>query len=230
MEAYARGDGHIDLANKLNISNTTSLAVPGSCNNRIIRTTLKDSYCTTEKTLYIIGVTFLGRIELPINREQDAFEGRWLSFQNTINPNHRYVDWWNAADVKTVIDLKLKTELSGNEDQLENLMYQLLSMVGDLKSRGHQILIFRQVDNIYNNLLSKEKFIKLKNYVNIIDGLKWKAINWQHEQGIKFNPEDINLGFDVRHPLPGEHDPLNTFLLDYIKKYNLNTLTQETRS
>jgi hypothetical protein len=49
-ESYARGQGHLDLAQRLgfidehNIPQASSLAIGGSANSRILRTTLKHSY------------------------------------------------------------------------------------------------------------------------------------------------------------------------------------------
>ena len=59
MEAYARGNGHLDLANRLGIPKAQSLAIGGSANTRIMRTVLKHSYCTDEPTFYVLGMTFL---------------------------------------------------------------------------------------------------------------------------------------------------------------------------
>lgn len=213
MQAYAIGNGHVDLAKKLNISTAVSLAKPGSCNSRIIRTTLKDSYLTIEKTLYIIGLTFLGRTELPIADTGDSFEGKWLSIQNKFNPNYHYNNQWTDDNCKQFIEIKLKAELYSIDDYLEQLMYQVLSMVGDLISRGHKVVVFRNPADSYDDCLTNSKFAQLNNCNNIVDGLKWKA-----EQGIKFDPADSNLNDDIKHPLPGEHASLNNFLFEYINK------------
>ena len=66
MDVYASGNGHVDLASRLNIPTMESIAQSGCNNSRIIRTTLKDSYLTTEPTLYVLGVTFISRSEAPI--------------------------------------------------------------------------------------------------------------------------------------------------------------------
>jgi hypothetical protein len=218
MASYATGGGHVRLANKLGIEYHCSLALPGSCNNRIIRTTLKDSYQTDKKTLYIVGLSFMGRSEIPINKIRDEIEGRWLSIQNLSNSDFQYVPQWNESDTKLFIDLKLKYELTSFEDHLEDLQYRLLSMVNDLKSRGHKILIFKQPQDEYYEHVEPKKFEKLQNCVNIVDGLRWEAIPWQFNNGVKFNPDDINLPLGIRHPLPGEHGPLNNFITDYIIK------------
>jgi len=61
MHAYNRGGGHIDLATRLNMSDAVNLAQSGCANDRIIRTTLKDSYLTDKPTLYVLGITFVSR-------------------------------------------------------------------------------------------------------------------------------------------------------------------------
>ncbi len=58
MHSYALGNGHQDLAQRLGIAQAASIAVSGSANSRILRTTLKHSY-TAPPTLYVLGMTFL---------------------------------------------------------------------------------------------------------------------------------------------------------------------------
>ena len=66
MEGYAKGGGHIDLAAQLGIAKADTLAIGGSANSRILRTTLKHSYQVAEPTLYVLGLTFVTRNELTI--------------------------------------------------------------------------------------------------------------------------------------------------------------------
>ena len=222
MDSYARGNGHADLAKQLNIDSAISLALSGSCNSRIVRTTLKDSYQTLEKTLYIIGLTFLGRTELPIADTGDEFEGKWISIQNEFNPTYHYNDQWTKTDFEQFLKIRLKAELYAIDDYLEQLMYQLLSMIGDLTNRGHRVVIFRNPADIYNDRLLNTKFAKLTECVNIVNGLTWAAIPWQAAQHIKFDPTDGHLNDGIRHPAPGEHKPLNNFLIEYINKHALH--------
>jgi hypothetical protein len=223
MDGHARGLGHVDLANQLNIDNSGSLAIAGSCNSRIIRTVLKDSYQTAEKTFYIIGLTFLARGELPINAQRDPFEGRWLSTQHFQYPgNDKCLAYWLNSDSKKYIELKNKTDADSVEDRLEHLMYQLLSMINDLTSRGHQVLVFRQPDDAYDHCLDQQEFAQLKKCVNIVDGLKWAAIPWQAQNGVKFEPADSIHPVGIRHAMLGEYGPLNKFLVDYINQNDLH--------
>jgi hypothetical protein len=221
MQCYAAGNGHVDLAKQLNINSAISLALPGSCNSRIIRTTLKDSYQTSEKTLYIVGLTFLGRTELPIAYEEDLFEGKWLSIQNNFNPALHYNDCWTVDDSTNFIKLKLKAELYGIDDYLEQLMYQLLSMRNDLIGRGHSVIIFRNPEDGYDDRLSTPRFTQLAQCVNIVHGLKWAAIPWQTTQAVKFKYEDMHLPAGCRHPMPGEHASLTNYLIKYINKHDI---------
>ena len=82
MEVYSAGRGYKDLAERLGMSSSESLAIGGSANTRIIRTTLKHSYQALQPTLYVLGMTFLSRLEIPILENQSTFEGRWTNPQN----------------------------------------------------------------------------------------------------------------------------------------------------
>ena len=46
MKMYGIGGGHTDLAARLQIPNNSCIAIPGSANSKIIRTTLRDMYST----------------------------------------------------------------------------------------------------------------------------------------------------------------------------------------
>ena len=88
MNAYTCGGGHKDLGARLNIPNQVDLSQSGCSNGRIIRTTLKDSFLTQEKTFYLLGITFIVRNEITIlqlprhEKELDSFEGKWTNPQN----------------------------------------------------------------------------------------------------------------------------------------------------
>ena len=69
MHYYATGSGHIDLAQQLEIPVAESLAMNGSCNSRIIRSTLRDCYTTQQSTVYVIGLTFFHRYELTVRQD-----------------------------------------------------------------------------------------------------------------------------------------------------------------
>jgi hypothetical protein len=224
METYAQGNGHVDLADRLGIDTSESLAIGGSANTRIIRSTLKHSYQTTQSTLYVLGMTFLSRLEIPILENQTEFEGRWTNPQNQKFVN----DWqygWTQSETDQFVDIKLKSELYSIFDRAEDLMYKILSMISDLKSRGHCVIVYQQADNLYQKYLEDPRLHLFKTTLEIVNGYKWRAIAWQLENGVPtMHYETIPVHYvpdDMRHPMPGYHQTLNNFLANYINQYSI---------
>jgi hypothetical protein len=218
MVGYAHGNGHIDLATMLKINNTASLAKSDSSNDRIIRTTLKDSYSTAQPTLYIIGLSFLGRMELPVQQIPDQFEGRWFSFQNSENKKFLKDIVLSLSEFESVLAIKHKAEAESIEDRLEDLMYKLLAMVDSLQSRGHTAIVFNTADDLIVPYLAMEKFKLLQNSA-VIQGLAWKSVDYQFKNGVQTSRYDQqnNTPDNMKHPDPGAHRVLNDFLLAYLK-------------
>lgn len=222
MEAYASGLGHKDLATQLNIPNAESLAIGGSANSRILRTTLKHSYQQQHPTFYVLGMTFLSRLEIPILENQTEFEGRWTNPQN--QDFKQYWQYgWTEAETAQFVDIKLKSEVYSILDRTEDLMYRILSTIADLKLRGHQVLVYQQADNIYQHLLEDDRLKLFKQYSNIIDGYAWRAVPWQLEQGVPpmYTDAAQYVPDNIRHPAAGHHQKLNQFLVDYIRNKDL---------
>jgi len=220
MEMYAVGKGHEDLAQQLNIPVAASLAIGGSANSRIIRSTLKHSYQATVPTFYLLGMTFLSRLELPILFEDPSreFEGAWTNPQNQ-QFRSQWVSHWSDSDTAQWIELKLKSEVYTIVDRLEDLMYRMLSLQASLESRGHRVLMYQQADNIYQEFLQDCRFKHFKNNLSIKDGYAWRSIAWQHEHKVTATvyPEgNQHVPPDMTHPLPGHHLMINTHLTQYI--------------
>jgi hypothetical protein len=224
MEVYAQGNGQADLAERLGITTSESLAIGGSANTRIIRTTLKHSYQTTQPTLYVLGMTFLSRLELPILENQNEFEGRWTNPQNQKFKKHwQYA--WGEAETDQFVDIKLKSECHSILDRTEDLMYKILTMISDLHARGHRVLVYQQADNLYQEYLDDPRLQLFKNVPSIINGYRWRAVAWQLENGVPAvnygnNPKYI-VPKDTCHPAPGQHQKLNEFLVDYIARNSI---------
>ena len=220
MAAYAQGNGHVDLAQQLNIPTATSLAIGGSANTRIIRTTLKHSYQTTCPTFYVLGMTFLSRLEIPILEQQSEFEGRWTNPQN-----QQFAEYWQYGwtqqETDQFVDIKLKSEVYSILDRVEDLMYKTVSMITDLESRGHGVLVYQQADDVYDPFIAHDSLDLFRTTHNIIGGYAWKAVQWQHDQGVA----PMNYGSNPRHQVPenmkhreiGHHQRLNDFLVSYVK-------------
>lgn len=218
---YCQGGGGQDLAARLGIGTVHNLSRPGSCNKRIIRTTIKDSFQTTQASLYIIGLTFLSRTELPILETTDQFEGGWLSVGMTAPNRSDYQENWNSSLVQRYIELQLQSQVHSLEDRLEELVYQILSLVSDLDHRGHKALIFMQPADVAEDLLAQQKFERLTSCKNVIEGLAWKAIEYQTQAGARGVPGEEHVPANVRHVMPGDHKILNDFLENYIRTHQL---------
>lgn len=222
MENYVLGNGHKDLASNLNIKHTQSLSMAGSCNSRILRTTLRDSYQTTEPTLYVIGLTMLHRYELPISQQSNT-DGRWTSitgnmfskeyFPENIDKNinitdlNRYSKFWNLVFYQ--------------KDALEDLMYRLLCLIDSLMLRNHRVVVFNTAENSVSYYIDNHCFALLREKKQIIQGLSWCSIPWQFQQGAAWPAEDKNIEPNCRHVAPGQHQWLNEFLIDYINQHDI---------
>jgi hypothetical protein len=230
METYASGNGHYDLADKLNIPIAESLAIGGSANSRILRTTLKHSYKANNPTLYVIGLTFIQRSELPIctvDDENTSFEGRWINPQNQEFSN-RWEHFWSRQESEKFVEFKLRTEVYGVLDRVEDLMYQTLAAITCLKSRGHSVVVYQQADTAYDCHLGNPRLQYFNTCINVIEGFAWRAILYQHQQGVPptisgpgnfIGPQTVPE--EIKHRQPGQHQILNDFLVKYINDHRL---------
>lgn len=223
MNMYAMGQGHVDLKNKLGIDSAHSMAISGSANSRILRTTLKHSYNTAVPTFYVLGMTFVSRLELPICEEENSFEGRWCNPQNQ-EFKTRWQLHWTDQDSAQFVETKLKSEIYSIVDRTEDLMYRMLSTINDLKSRGHQVLMYQQADNLYQLHAHNSKLALLNLYPEIVHGLQWRATAYQYEQGVlglKYPLGSPHVPPDMTHPEPGQHKVLNNYLTNYINEHKI---------
>lgn len=220
MKAYAAGGGHKDLAQRLGIEQCESLAIGGSANSRILRTTVKHSYQQTSPVFYVLGMTFVSRLELPILDNQDQFEGRWTNPQNQQWQSH-WQHGWTAQDSQRFVDLKLKSEVYSILDRVEDLMYRIVGVIKDLQSRGHAVLIYQQADPLHLEFLSDPRLGLFASMPEIIQGYAWRAVPWQLGQGVPpmhYGHARQEVPEELQHPAPGYHDQLNAFLVDYINE------------
>ena len=226
--SYSDGNGHIDLARGLgivghhNIPLAVSLAIGGSANSRILRTTLKHSYITQVPTLYVLGMTVVSRLELPICNPDDEFEGTWCNPQNQ-EFHSKWQRQWTVRDSEQFVKIKLKSEVYSILDRTEDLMYRMTSTITDICSRGHRVLMFQQADSLYQEHLSNPR-LKLFQRPEIIQGFGWRAVAWQHAQGVE--PTIYAAGSppvppDVTHPKSGQHQMVNEYLTNYIQEHKI---------
>lgn len=221
MHLYAQGQGHKDLAQRLGIVHSESIAVSGSANSRILRTTLKHSY-TAPPTLYVLGMTFVSRWELPIADGQSDFEGRWCNPQNQ-DVSHRWQHNWQNADSERMIEIKLKSEVWSILDRVEDLMYRILATIDSLHGRGHRVLLFQTADDLHLPYMDEPRFL-LFDQPQIVEGYRWRSVAWQNQQGV--TPYQYPAGSkvvprEIQHPAPGQHALLNQHLTNYIQQHKI---------
>ena len=224
MDSYAIGHGHIDLAKRLGLNNPLSIAVSGSANSRILRTTLKHSYQTDTPTLYVLGMTFLSRLEIPICEQINDFEGRWVNPQNQ-EFSYRWQHGWTQTDSDRFVETKLKSEVFSILDRIEDLMYRMLATIADLKSRGHRVLMFQQADNLYMDYINEPR-LQLFDRPEIVGKFAWRATAWQADQGVQpknYGPGSPYVPPDMTHPEIGHHQHLNGYLTNYIQEHKILT-------
>ena len=224
MHSYSLGNGHGDLASLLGIRLYDSLTKAGSCNNRIIRTTLRDSFTNLDPTFYVIGLTFLSRYELPVNQDRDNPDGKWLSFttQGSFAPRDALIDLGvSKKDLESYRDIWLRINLDSVDEFAEDLQYRILSMCDSLNSRGHSCIIFNTAESVWDYVLDQPKFLLLKSQRQIIDGLSWRSIPWQLDQGATWPVKDKDIPAQCRHVDQGQHQWLNQYLTNYIKEHKI---------
>lgn len=224
MHAYATGNGHQHLAEQVGIPTAASIAISGSANNRILRTTIKHSYATTQPTFYVMGMTFLSRDELPILAPTTEFEGRWTNPQNQ-DFEKLWSPPWTRKETDLYVDLKLKWEWVSILDRIEDLQYRILSAINDLRSRGHAVLVYNQADDVFKDYYNHAKLTPFKNCKYVIGDYNWRAVPWQHSQGVpgtEYGGTPIHhVPPEMVHPAPGFHQTLNQYLTEYIKEHNI---------
>lgn len=223
MQAYVDGNGHRDLADRLNIPAAESLAISGSANARILRTTVKHSFATDMPTFYVLGMTFVSRDELPIVLQGDSFEGAWTNPQNQ-DFETRWVPHWNRRDTEKYVELKLKWEMYSIPDRYEDLLYRMLAVSDSLRSREHDVIFFNQADDLFSSCHDDPRLAMYQNHANIVGDYRWQSIPWQHSQGVpamQYAESKHSVPDHIKHRESGQHSALNQYLADHIHSNRL---------
>jgi hypothetical protein len=140
------------LAKKLK-TNIVNKGMPGCCNRRIIRTTVKDSMCFDSDTFVLISLTQTVRTEKNVRENWDPQDPMMIDedFFQSIKPNTQdnhlrpYGDWFLKYFDETAEILNLATDvvmLSGYLKSLSvpHLIYSHRPMVNNLNLHNHTIL------------------------------------------------------------------------------------------
>ena len=102
----------------------------------------------------------MGRNELPIAKKTHMHEGTWISFQN--KKSFKNVETiLTDLELQTLLDLKLKIEKESINQRLEDLVYKLLALIDSVKSRGHNIIIFNENDDLIKSFIDNVDIIQV---------------------------------------------------------------------
>jgi len=56
---------------------------------------------------------------------------------------------------------------------------------------------------------------------DIVDGFRWCAIRWQHDQGVPYTTYS-RAPDEIKHREPGKHEEINNYLERYIRQHELH--------
>lgn len=219
-EVWAMGPGPMALAKDLGLSTCSSIARGGSANSRILRTTLKHSYQVSVPSLYLVGLTFLSRWELPIfdAGPNEQFEGRWINPQ-AHDHSEKIQLYWQAKDTKLFTKLKFKSATWACPDMLEDLMYRCIAVATDLRQRGHRVVFWNNCELAIPEIISDSRFTLLKSNRYFVNSLEWVAVPWQHDQGalpVTYPPDSRHPPDNLKHIHQRHYQYLNKYLSQWI--------------
>jgi hypothetical protein len=218
-------DGGIEhLADLLGISNTQDISRPGNSNQSIIRTTLEHSLQTDQPTLYVVSITYLPRLELPVALHTDQWSSgrdRWLNITNTDFDQTLLKTTTTKHEIMDYVDLKHRIYNDANYELVRELFRNLRMLIDSVKARGHSIAVFnsaeeRVVDCF--NTVGIDEFAKFDS-VEFIDQLSWLSNQYQYDNGLTWDDGDEKFPLVQRHVRSGQYKLLNNFLVDYINKH-----------
>ena len=202
-------------------------AIPGSCNRRIIRTTLRDVNEIADDVLVLIGLTFISRSEIwrPDLPAVDN-DGHFYQIRPTQN-----VSWTNGLMDSIVPNIHEKVDPVvseyykewiihyNRESQMTELCTDLFMLIGWLRSKGIKYKIFSNVDKLegseyvgYNSpFISSLQDTILKDE-GVIDPWKFSFGTFAREQGLQ--PKDEHLYGIHGHPGARAHELFAKYLLE----------------
>ena len=207
----------------------------GSCNRRIIRTTLRDLTELKKKhenILMLIGLTFISRTELwqPWNPAVDN-DGHFSS----ITVNHKKVDWGINGLIDTITpnierlaDSKIQEYYKQwlnhyhPESELANLLTDLMMFTGWANNNNINYCIFSNVDILpgddkvgYNSPFISSLRADIEADPCVIDPWTFSFGSYALDHGLK--PIDYHLYKQHGHPGEEAHILFANFLLNYLQ-------------
>ena len=201
--------------------------IGGSCNRRIIRTTLRDVNEITDDVLVLIGLTFLSRSEI-WRPEVPAVDNDGHFYQ--IKPTQK-VSWINGLMDTIVPNIheKVDPEVSdyykqwihhyNRESQMTELCTDLVMLTGWLRSKGIKYKVFSNVDKLegseyvgYNSPFISSLQDTIIKDEGVINPWKFSFGTFAREQGLQ--PKDEHLFGIHGHPGARAHELFAKYLTE----------------
>lgn len=200
MDSYYYGQ-HFD---RLLNAKTVNIAKPGSCNRRVIRTTI-DYIEQNPVDLVVLGLTFYDRQESPLKPNKSD---PWVSY----NSQGMQAVFSDPADFSSITEHKLVNDyiLSRyrydiNEHYIESLYLDLKLLAAYLKEQGIQFCIFNTCDTHLHESLGPG-FIPFTFIGN----------RYLEQQGAVCMEQDRDLPLNARHHYGEDVIMLVQYLVNYI--------------
>jgi len=210
----------------------------GSCNRRIIRTTLRDliEYGSND-VVVLLGLTFISRTELwqpwlPATVNDGHF--------HSITVDHQKINWSIKGLIDTIVpdihqlaDARIKDYYKqwlshyDREAEVTNLLTDIIMLTGWMQSRSIPYIIFSNVDVLpdsdlvgYNSpfISSLQETIRADN--SILDLWKFSFGTYSLENG--FIPKDYDLYKHHGHPGGDAHKFFGNYLITNLNERYFN--------
>lgn len=190
-----------------------NLAKPGSCNRRIIRTTV-DHIQKNPVDLVIIGLTFYDRQEGPFLVQPKEREGHWVSY-NSQGLHGTFIESTDAcedATYKMVDDyVKDRYRFDIGPKYLEQLYLDIEMFTGYLCNKGIAYCIINMCDKHHNKEFSDPGIVPLSFIAN----------EFMEGRGVQTVDADKSLPPNARHHYGPDTICFTEYVVDYIKKNNI---------
>lgn len=209
--------------------------VPGSCNRRIIRTTLRDVtelLDEQQNILVLIGLTFISRTELwRPDLEAVDNDGHFYSIMS----DHKKFDWSNGL-IDTIvpnIHQHVDSQISNyykewllhydRESIMTDLCADLIMLLGWFRSKNIKYIVFSGPEKLegdsyigYNSPFIHSLQKTLKEDSNVIDPWQFSFGTYALEQG--FRPVDEDIYGKHGHPSENAHKNFGEYLTYFYSK------------
>lgn len=208
------------LAQRLGYDETVSLAVSGSSNARIFRTTLEYLTLNPDVDFVVIALTFYNRFEAPWASPR-PIEGRWVSYSHNGVTNRESDEHlvYERPEIKRYIDDRYRYDLG--VEYIDALLADLIFFTGWLDAQGYKYCIINPCERLYaddKGMFDTAKMRWIRENPKIVDIENFIANKWMHEQGAVCPEDETNLDPMYRHYGNDGFTMLNEFMYNYITK------------